>query len=245
MTQVKRKRAAGAGRKPKGEFSQLTSSLTIRIPEDMRRQLESEAAANNLSVTQALLWHLRQSFNRERDRKRDPALQGLLFLIAQLAERSSGGMYFEKELRTVYQSEWRTDLFNFRAFKAAARKLLDAIEEPPAPSDMFTPKQRKEMAINAAKSFGGGPELIKRFVEIHKSPESYATFVFTNLWTLFVKSHLPMTEDELKMIRSSPVVGRVMEREYYGFQRARNDLALDKTTKRRAEALKKLMERRQ
>ena len=88
---MKRKRASGGGRKPKGEFSQLTSSLTIRIPDDMRRELESEAAGNNSSMGQTLLWHLRQSLNREREKERDPALQGLLFMIAQLADALAAG----------------------------------------------------------------------------------------------------------------------------------------------------------
>ena len=38
------KRRPGGGRRPKGEFSQLSSTLTIRIPDEMRKQLEDEAA---------------------------------------------------------------------------------------------------------------------------------------------------------------------------------------------------------
>ena len=147
-------------------------------------------------------------------------------------------------MRSVLQSEWRIDLFKFRAFKISVRKLLDAIEEPPAPSIMISPRQRKEMAIEAAKSFGGGPELNKLFVETSKSPDSFAAFVFTNLWTQFVNSDLPMTKDELNMIRNHPAMGRIMEREYYGFQRALNDLSLDKGAKGKAEALEKLKVRR-
>ena len=52
----------------------------------MRKQLEREAAEKAVNVSDRLLWHLRRSFNRQREEERDPALQGLLVLIARLAQ---------------------------------------------------------------------------------------------------------------------------------------------------------------
>ena len=70
---------------------------------------------------------------RERDEaRRDPALQGLLFLIATLAERIGGANYApRKELRPKLQRLWRQDLLYFNAFKLAVQELLDALEKPP------------------------------------------------------------------------------------------------------------------
>ncbi len=236
---MKRRRAKGGGRKPSGEFSQLTSSLTIRIPEDMRKQLESEAAANGQSVAQVLLWHLRQSFNRERDKERDPALQGLLFMIAQLAERIAGGQIAANpDYRAYIQREWRTDLFKFRAFKFAVGKLLDALEEPPGEiRPAITEEQAKEADVANV-----GPEFIKYMVEVYKSPESFGADAYKHLWTQVVMSKYPLTNAELRMIRKHPDLGRVMEREYFGFQRARKALELRPESEVTLEFLSKVMD---
>src|SRR5262245_35878381 len=137
---AKRKNPRGAGRKPQGEFSQLTSPFSLRMPEDLRKQLEAAAEKNRRSASQELLARLNSSLSREKDRERDPALQALLFMIGRLAEGLSGIHIPDsigddptagKKLRAEWQSEWRTDLFKFRAFKFAVGKLLDALEEPP------------------------------------------------------------------------------------------------------------------
>jgi hypothetical protein len=64
------------------------------------------------------------------------------------------------------------------------------------------------------------------FDEIRKSPESYGAWTLGNLWARFTNSHLPFTENELRMMQRHPDFGRVMEREYYGFQKARKALEL-------------------
>ena len=80
---MKQKRAPGGGRKAKAG---PTSSLTFRIPDDMRKQLEREAAEKAATVSDRLQWHLRRSFNRQQEEERDPALQGLLVLIAVVGD---------------------------------------------------------------------------------------------------------------------------------------------------------------
>jgi hypothetical protein len=53
-------------------------------------------------------------------------------VIARLAEATTGGeLLSDKYCRSEVQREWRTDLFKFRAFKFAVKKLLDTLEEPP------------------------------------------------------------------------------------------------------------------
>ena len=57
---LKRKRAPGGGRKPKGAFSKLTSPLSLRMPSDMRDELEAAAKASGKSVSQELLRRLQE-----------------------------------------------------------------------------------------------------------------------------------------------------------------------------------------
>lgn len=121
---AKRGRAAGGGRKPRGDFSGLTSSISIRMPADMRTQLQKAANANGRSVSQELLRRVQEGFHSERDRDRDPAMRALCFLIAQLACEVSG--FITEDGTPVY--DWRTTPFFFRAFKLAVGQLLDAIE---------------------------------------------------------------------------------------------------------------------
>src|SRR5262249_46953506 len=137
-----------SGRKPKGEFSKLTSSLTIRIPDDMRDQLEHEADTRNQNITQVLLWHLRQSFKREYEKEHNPAIRALCFLITKLAH-DVVGLHHGK--RPIFS--WRSDPFFFRAFKIAVAKLLDALEPegkirpPKLPKpfdDIFKDRAKKE-----------------------------------------------------------------------------------------------------
>ena len=119
---------------------------------------------------------------------------------------------------------WRTELFKFRAFKFAVKKLLDTLEEPPELSSLTTEEERKQAAKNVAENFGA--EFSKLISEIHRSPEAMGGWVFGNIWTRFTKSDLPFSEAERRMIRKQPVLGSAMEREHRGFQKARKALEL-------------------
>ncbi len=239
---MKRKRAPGAGRKAKAG---PTSSLTFRIPDDMRKQLEREAAEKAATVSDRLQWHLRRSFNRQHEEERDPALLGLLVLIARLAEDAAGGEYVpDKYFRSRLRREWRTDLFQFRSFKFAVKKLLDTLEEPPESSSQMTEEQREKFALEAAEHFGSSPEFNKLYLEIHKSPEAMGAWVFGNLWKRFTQSHLPFSEVERRMMVKHPVLGVAMEREYYDFQKARKALELKPSSEDPVEAIKRIMKDR-
>jgi hypothetical protein len=239
---MKRKRAPGGGRKAKAG---PTSSLTFRIPDDIRKQLEREAAEKEANVSDRLLWHLRRSFNRQREEERDPALQGLLVLIARLAEDFAGPVYWlDKDLRSELRREWRTDLFQFRAWKFAVKKLLDTLEEPPESSLQMTEEEREKVLLEAAEHFGDSPEFNKLFLDTHKSPEAMGAWVFGNLWTRFTHSHLPFTENERRMMDKDPVLGVAMEREYYDFQKARKALELKPPREDLFDAIKRIMKDR-
>jgi hypothetical protein len=129
--------------------------------------------------------------------------------------------------------EWRTDPFKFRAFKVAVDKLLDALE-PPKPESPFSEAElaaSKEEALQAAmeeaaEKFGDTPEKQKWFIEIHKTPEAYGAHQFWVLWTLLTRTN-PLTESEKRMARRYPHFGELIEREFYGFGKAKRDLGID------------------
>ena len=217
----------------------------------MRKQLEREAAEKAVNVSDRLLWHLRRSFNRQREEERDPALQGLLVLIARLAQNVTHEEFVtDKYMRSRLQSEWRTDLFQFRTFKFAVKKLLDTLEEPPelppqlASLPILTEGEREEAVLKTLEDFGASPEVNKLYLEIHKSPEAMGAWVFGHLWTRFTHSHLPFTENERSMMSKDPVLGVAMEREYYDFQKARKALELKPPREDLFEAVKRIMKDR-
>jgi hypothetical protein len=228
---MKRKRAPGGGRKPKGEFSQLTSSLTIRIPEDMRKQLESEAASKDQSVAQVLLWHLRRSFNRDRERERNSATRAFCFLISVLADKIRWAVGAPTE-------EWQNNPFVFRSFKIGVAKLLDAFEPKgkirPPPMDWFA-KRKEKFEKYYGLAFGKN---FKKKAETWKSPTRVANeAVERTLSDLFGGGMSPEdvmgfwaddvnADASLMDLAESDI--KATERTWYGMADVRRDLQLTK-----------------
>src|SRR6516165_8156849 len=79
------KRAPGGGRKPIGRSS-ARAQLSVRMPDDLRTELEAAAAARGHSLTQEMIGRLRESLARERIDRQDPAMRALCFLFQNLAE---------------------------------------------------------------------------------------------------------------------------------------------------------------
>jgi hypothetical protein len=154
-----RKRAPGAGKKPRGEYAGLAATLSIRMPADMRAGLERSAAKRRQggwSLTQEILWRLQRSFDRERDERRDPASRALCYLLAEVisavAPNTAG-------------PNWRSDPFAFRAIKLAFGQILDALEpkgEIRTPSDLWI--HPGAMPMRTALSYGGTPEQMAHFI---------------------------------------------------------------------------------
>jgi hypothetical protein len=210
------------------------------MPDELRAQLEAatEKRGAERTLTDEVVARLQSSLSRERDNDRDPALRALNFVIAQLAERISGGDYIPRgEFRLQQLQEWRTDPFKFGAFKFAVGKLLDELEPPErdysgglskAQYEAIKEKAQKEAAEYAAEHFGYTPEMQKWFFEIHKTPEAYGAHAFGSLWTQLMRTN-PLTEREKEMGRRFPHFGDVIEREFYGFEKARRDLGIDES----------------
>jgi hypothetical protein len=116
---MKAKRKPGAGRKPRGPFSQNSAMMTVRMPSDLRDELERSANRRGWSLSQELLWRVRSSYKRQREEeRRPPATRALCFLISELAERVG---FFDVP-------NWHRSPFAFRAFHLAVARLLEAIE---------------------------------------------------------------------------------------------------------------------
>jgi hypothetical protein len=120
---MRRKRKPGAGRKPAGPFANSSTQLTIRMPEDLRRQLEQSATKKGWSLTQELLYRLDSSYRRQRERDSihgKPVTRALGFLIGELIQFV---VFLDLE-------EWHRHPFLFRAFRLGIGKLLEALEPP-------------------------------------------------------------------------------------------------------------------
>jgi len=132
----KRKRAPGGGRKPSGPFAKNDAQLTIRMPADMRKQLELAAArrldGRGWKLTQEMLHRLQRSFDRERDEQRDPPNRALAYLLSEVVR-----LY----VAVTGITQWRSDLFSFRTIKLAFASVLDALE--PA-GEMRPPRTKDE-----------------------------------------------------------------------------------------------------
>jgi len=117
---ARRKRAAGGGRRPQGEFQNLTSPFSLRMPPDLRKQVEVAARRNRRSTSQEMLRRLQDSFRRDQTTESDRPLRALCYLIAQVADYSS-----HQEPRS-----WRSDPFKFKTFKRGVSVLLDKLDPP-------------------------------------------------------------------------------------------------------------------
>jgi hypothetical protein len=219
----RRIRRPGGGRKPQGEFSKLASPFSLRMPNEMRERLKLEAAARNWSEGQELLRRLQDSFNRDMDRENDPALQGLLFFIAQIAEAVSlVDLAESKYLRVQLLTTWRTDPFLFKTFKIAVAKFLD---------DLAVPKGRIRLPSiifpeNMPEDEDGKPI---------RTPQAFAKWIVQMLWTTsyFLDGGIAFKRDPLR-----PNASKALERGHYHLPRARKALELKTKAAERAEERK-------
>jgi hypothetical protein len=109
-----------SGRKPQGEFDELTSPFSVRMPDYLRSQLEAAAKKTRRSVGQELLRRLDNSFSRDRDKERDDALRALTMLISKVALRVKVGAY--------QREKWHRDPFAFEAFRLAVGRVLERLQ---------------------------------------------------------------------------------------------------------------------
>jgi hypothetical protein len=122
-----KKRAPGAGRKPQGDFEQLTSTFSMRMPQELREQLEAAAKKNRRSTAQELLRRLYDSFGINRDKTRDPAARALGFLLHEVID----------DISYNAPDGWHRSPFMFEAVRLAFAKVLREVQpEGPEESEM-------------------------------------------------------------------------------------------------------------
>jgi hypothetical protein len=176
---------------------------------DMRGELEAAAKANGTNISQELLRRLQNSFNRDRKKARDPAMQALCFLIAEVAQQMAG---------MTTSQEWRTNPFYFRAFKIAVGKLLDALE----------PKGEIEPPIEMQFKSADGGELENEFFKSFSDPELRGAYAARSIWADLRNKPLctPEEDEEMKKrlrARSETAYYRLV----YGMRDAARDLQIE------------------
>ena len=115
------KPSRGAGRKPTGPFAHNTQSVTLRMPADMRAELEAAARKKGWAFSQEVLWRLRASLHKTVEDERRPSVRAMAFLVAELIERTTMGLMLDG---------WHRNPFLFRAVRHGVAKLLEALEPP-------------------------------------------------------------------------------------------------------------------
>jgi hypothetical protein len=220
-----------SGRKPKGEFSKLTSSLTIRIPDDMRRRLGLAANRNGCSLTQELLWRLEKSFEQDlKFSSSDPPARALTFL-------------FEENLSWVFEAcelldlegdkqradDWHLDRFIFRTFRIAVCRLLEALEPKGEIRPLFNRKKLAEFAEPELKKYPPeDADLARVSLASWKSPETRAEYIANSIWSSLHRTIPTKYENEAdEMWRSLGV-----KKASYGMSDVRRDLKLMSRGKR-------------
>jgi hypothetical protein len=221
---TKRKRAKGGGRKPKGPFSELTSPLSIRMPTDLREELENAAQRSGKNVSQELLRRLSDTFSQDRDKARDPEMRALCFLIAETAHQTVG-IPIPDQLKSKAKRalDWRNDPFFYRAFKIAVGKLLDALEptgaiEAPKIKFNLTPTTRK-----SGEEFGGA---VNDLVKSYETPEVRGQYAANYIWNSLQTTSLSPDEREREVQRLVQISSPALWREFYGMADAARDLRI-------------------
>jgi hypothetical protein len=107
-----RKRARGAGRKPKGEFAGKTSTFTTRILPETRHALERAAKQSERSLSQQVEWLLRAALKKPSpEQVRNQALAHIVATLAADVEKATG-------------RSWQEDAFTSRAVGLATDTIL-------------------------------------------------------------------------------------------------------------------------
>jgi hypothetical protein len=199
----KRKRAPGAGRPPKGEFSGLKAQMSLRMPVELREQIEAAAKLSGKNPSQELMRRLRDTFYRDGERSRDPAQYALCFLLGELIE-----LVARTTSDVRKPSAWRSDPFAFRVIKLAFDKILGALE----PSGEIRP-------LSGERSYAG---LV--IAANDESPEAMANTAASAIITWLVR---PQMSDDV-VVDGERIFSSEQEKQHYRMTNAWDDLRLNK-----------------
>ena len=173
-----RKRAAGGGRKPRGPFSELTSSFSVRMPNDLRKKLKRAAKKRprRWSVGQELLERLHQSFAKENDEERDPTLR----MFDALMDGMLGAIV------PPPRGHWEKDPWLYRAFYCAVSNMFSRFRpEGPELGQEKLPESWR--IIVATQKNRPGENLL---AHITQSPEAMGAYAEENMSMMFLDQSL-------------------------------------------------------
>ena len=107
-----KKRAPGAGRKPRGEFKGKSATLTTRIMPETRAAMERAAQKSGRSLSQEVERRLNDSVRNERNRRSDVrALAEAVAMVAEQVEKATG-------------KHWLQDAFTGEALRGGIETLV-------------------------------------------------------------------------------------------------------------------------
>jgi hypothetical protein len=161
-----RKRAPGGGRKPQGEFTGKTASLTTRIRPRVREGLEREAQRNGRSLSQEVERRLTDSLEMPQRIERGwgpPHVQALARLVA-------------RAVRTIEGStgrRWRDDAFTGQAARAAINILMEHL--------VLVPDGALEIPEEVERSAQATARILPDRLEFYRHPEGVASAVALGL----------------------------------------------------------------
>jgi hypothetical protein len=174
------RRAAGGGRKPRGPFSQLTSSFTVRMPNDLRKKLERAAKTRpggGWPVGQELLERLQQSFAQDSEVERDPMLRvfgalmdGMLRIVVPPPR-----LYWEKD-PWLYHAFYYAVSYMFSRFRPEGAEL----------GQEKLPESWRSIVASAKKN----PSDEAFATQITQSPEAMGNFAEENMSRMFLDPSL-------------------------------------------------------
>jgi hypothetical protein len=202
------KRAPGAGRKPKGDTAM--PSFTWRMPADVRSQLEAAAKKNGLNLSDELLRRLRASFVVEHERRRDPAIKALTFLISTATQWVSLAP-------PGARLNWYRNRFLYRAFQTATQIILAALEPP---GEIILPDEEPFASMDAR----GRSRMLEKYKTPESAGESAANLVLRELfWGAPSETDVPRPVTERRI---SPEVADFVSWVSYNMSNARRDLGI-------------------
>src|SRR5215813_340597 len=109
-----KKRAPGAGRKPRGDYKGKSATLTTRITPDTRAAMDRAAQKSGRSLSQEVEHRLNASIRKDYKHNRHPHIRALAEAIAMLT--------YWVEKRT--QKHWNDDPFTAEALRRAIESFV-------------------------------------------------------------------------------------------------------------------------
>jgi len=177
-----RKRAPGAGRKPRGDYSGKTDTFTTRITRDTRHALEQAATASRRSLSQEVEHRLRLSLHKPAGKEHNRALGHAVVILAERIERET-------------EKDWRRDPYTGQALCHAVGMMLQyfaaaAAADPPAVPTAIEKKAAKLIAPDFAEHYRkparfGHLRGLNLVTEIEQAPRPGDPAKMIDEWTIW------------------------------------------------------------